>query len=103
MEAPLRVTILSAIGAGTIGSAVISAYVNRLMKNRDQLFEMSKYKMEVISKCMTIYAQLADYYDELSNHLDLEKPIVDIERAFFCASKILLLENTIFEKYGTYS
>jgi hypothetical protein len=70
-----------------------------LMKNRDQLFEMSKHKMEVISKCMPIYTQLGDYYDELSTHLG--KPMVDIDRAFFCASKIFLLENTIFEKYGT--
>lgn len=99
VEAPLWVTVLSTLALGSIASVIISGRINNQMKKRDQFFEMAKHKMDTISKSMPTYTQLGSYYDEFSTLLLNSKP--NLLRAFYVASRILYLERTIFEKYGT--
>jgi hypothetical protein len=91
--------IISTILGGTLASTFVSWYINRQLKKRDEKFEMSKHKMNIMAKSLPIYTRLGSYYDDLSNHLQYSEP--DLQRAFFTACKIIQLERSVFETVGT--
>ena len=99
MAEPLWLTIIVSLGVGSVFSVLLGAYLNYLLKKREQYAEMSRHKMDVIAKLMPTYMQLGSYYDEFSKLLGNRD--ADVERAFYCASKIFFFEKDIFEKYGT--
>jgi hypothetical protein len=98
-EVPIWITSIITVGLGTGATTFVSWFINKELKKRDEKFEMSKHKMNILAKSMPIYARLGSYYDELSTHLQESEP--DLHRAFFTACKIIQLERHVFENVGT--
>lgn len=91
-------TIITAVGIGSIAAAIITFYGNKWLQARQQTGEMAKQKIDVISKSQPKFFQLAIYYGELATHLaDNDR---DTERTFFATCKLFLLRNCIFEEFG---
>lgn len=99
MEVPIWVTVLSSLALGGIASVLISGRINNQLKQREQYFEMAKHKLEIMSKALPNYTRLGSYYDELSDHLSYGT--TNLDRAFYCASRIIYLEREVFEGVGT--
>lgn len=98
VETPIWQTLIIAILTGGAVTSLISYFVNILAKKRENYYEISKHKMNAISQSLPIYGKLGSYYSEFSTHLS---NLRDVERALFCACKILFYEDMIFEKFGT--
>jgi hypothetical protein len=62
VKAPLWVTVLSDIGAASLGTTLLTAFMNSLSKKRDQDFEMAKRKMDVLSAALPICSKITLRY-----------------------------------------
>jgi len=62
-------TIITAIGFGGIVAASITVFANNIMKRREEFINISKYKMDSVSKSRHHVTKLAWYYSYLSTEL----------------------------------
>ena len=92
-----------AIGLGTLLAAILGFYLNKLTKQREQLYEMTKQKMDTVSKSLPLFQQLGAYYGEFGESLKEninDNKILDFHRLLYCFANIIYLERVILEKYG---
>jgi hypothetical protein len=104
-DVPLWVTVLAAVGVGTLGASVITFYGNKWLQVRQQTNEVSKQKIDMISKSQSKFVQLGDYYYEFAANLrrtntDDDWTDDDWDRSFYTLCKVFQLRNCIFEEFG---
>jgi hypothetical protein len=99
---PLWVSVLTAVGVGSFGAAVIAFLANRWVQLRQEHIEISKTKMGVISDMLPLYGQLASNYSSLSSQLMKMKDGVlpDIKLSFFLICNALVIKERLIQKYG---
>ncbi len=97
-------TIFTAIGFGGIVAALVTAFVNYVIKEREIYIDVSKHKMDTFSKSKHYLVQLSDYYRHLSRLLDyglvngIDK--LDCHLCLYDLSCILTLYRRISEEFG---
>ena len=90
--------------AGTGAAAVITWFGNWVIKRREEYIDMSKYKIDSISRSKDYFIQLARYYGYLSSVLNLGHKAgtkkIDSESCLYYIANILSIHKTIFDRIG---
>src|SRR5215203_3705949 len=92
--------IVVTIVAGSIGTTFLTSWINNRIQKRQEIVEVSKQKIESISKSKPKFVQLASYYAEIARHLGEKVEEPSWRKMFYVTGKIFLLRNCIYEEFG---
>ena len=106
------IAILSVIGVGGVTGALLTAFANYTIKEREYYIDVSKNKIAAISKLKHYVIQLSRYYNLLAKllsprltEIELQCCLIprfelDYPICLYFVCKILTIENNILEKIG---
>jgi len=96
----LVLNIIIVLVAGGAVTTWLTFIFDNLSKKRAEHIDISKQKIDAISKSKPKFYQLANYYIEIARLLDFKVEDRNWNRILYVGCKIILIRNCIFEEYG---
>jgi hypothetical protein len=90
--------LVAILGAGGVAAA-LTALFDYFKGKREERYEMTKQKLEVISKSLPIYVQLVSIYSTVGSLLS-QYPR-DEKYCLYSICRLLLLQKSIYDTYGS--
>lgn len=98
--------VLVAIGAGSVGAAIVTFLSNKWIQSRQSSTEMSRQKIQTITQMMPIYGHLGSYHGQVSEQLKTileqlkNKKDPDCTLCFFYVCGVLYETKKLFRQQG---